>query len=241
LLATSDKNGNLIIWKISNSSQFKILTEIENLSESNITYMLWSHDGNFLFASNSYGSVYILEFNEYFKTPVKSFPSNENINNLIISDLNRAVSPVKNSSNLKISQDINTKRRIAPEMVNTNTNLQTNVIQKAIGQESNPHQLVQECLRCLKQKLDMIENKIVKFKLESFENKDIFFLYENKVYDNYCTIELRMKNNSILYANKLDNKLIRIFTCNNNFYAFYDTNNSLNVFTLLNTMVKIKI
>ena len=70
ILATSDKNGNLIIWKISDK-RFRILAEISYFSESTITYLLWVPAGDILFVSNSNGSLYALEFTEYSdKSPI---------------------------------------------------------------------------------------------------------------------------------------------------------------------------
>jgi WD40 repeat protein len=66
MLATSDNKGNLIIWKI-NDNIFKLLTEISNFSESTITDLVWSPYGDYLFVTNSNGSLYILEFNEFTK------------------------------------------------------------------------------------------------------------------------------------------------------------------------------
>jgi WD40 repeat protein len=66
LLATSDNKGNLIIWKIQDNS-FKLLTEISNFSESTITDLVWSPYGDYLFVTNSNGSLYIIEFNEFTK------------------------------------------------------------------------------------------------------------------------------------------------------------------------------
>jgi WD40 repeat protein len=66
MLITSDYKGNVMIWKVQNDS-FKLITEISNFSESNITDIVWSPNGEFVFVSNSNGSVYIIEFNEFFK------------------------------------------------------------------------------------------------------------------------------------------------------------------------------
>jgi WD40 repeat protein len=66
MLVTADLKGNVIIWKIQNDS-FKLITEISNFSEANITDVVWSPNGELLFISNSNGSVYIIEFNEYSK------------------------------------------------------------------------------------------------------------------------------------------------------------------------------
>lgn len=238
LLATSDKNGNLIVWKIMNS-QFKILTEIENLSESNITYLLWSNNGTYLFVSNSYGSVYILEFNEFFKSMVITAPSKENVN--------KSYSLVNNiDPNLMTTdQPITRKKRIVPELLggsNASYVPDSHYQEKRMTNEIslNPNQQIQDCLRCQKQKFNSLETKSVSLKLDTFENKNVYLQWENKVYDNFSTVQLRMKHNHILFSNKFENKLIRLFTYNNQYFAFYDTNNLLNVFTLFNTMVRIR-
>ena len=67
MLVTSDYRGNIIIWKIQNDT-FKLITEISNFSEANITDIVWSPTGELLFVSNSNGSVYIIEFNEFSKS-----------------------------------------------------------------------------------------------------------------------------------------------------------------------------
>jgi WD40 repeat protein len=67
MLVTSDCRGNIIIWKIQNDT-FKLITEISNFSEANITDIVWSPTGELLFVSNSNGSVYIIEFNEFSKS-----------------------------------------------------------------------------------------------------------------------------------------------------------------------------
>jgi hypothetical protein len=67
MLATSDNKGNVIIWKIMSDNAFKLLTEISNFSETTITDLVWSHFGDFLFVTNSNGSIFIIEFNEYSK------------------------------------------------------------------------------------------------------------------------------------------------------------------------------
>ena len=64
LCATSDQNGNLIIWKITNSN-FNVLIDIEGFSEKNITDMLWSKDGEYLITVNSIGSVCSIKFTEF--------------------------------------------------------------------------------------------------------------------------------------------------------------------------------
>jgi hypothetical protein len=67
-----------MIWKLLSDNCFKMLIEISNFSESTITDLVWSPFGDFLFVSNSNGSVYIIEFNDFEK------PNGEIESNLII-------------------------------------------------------------------------------------------------------------------------------------------------------------
>ena len=64
LCATADRNGNLIIWKILQGN-FSVFVEINNLSESNITDILWTSGGGTIFISNSTGGVCTIMFNEF--------------------------------------------------------------------------------------------------------------------------------------------------------------------------------
>ncbi len=112
---------------------------------------------------------------------------------------------------------------------NLNQNLNSNF-------NSNPNQSLQDCLRCQKMKLDTLESKIVNIKLDCHGDLKAYISWENKVYDNYCSVQLRLKD-KILFYNKYENKLIRLFTSNNYLFAYYDTHNNLNIFTILNTMV----
>jgi len=52
-----------------------MLAEINNISESNINNLCWSPYGDFLYISNSNGSIYILELNEF----INIQPSNYHI------------------------------------------------------------------------------------------------------------------------------------------------------------------
>jgi len=74
-----------------------MLAEINNISESNITNLCWSPYGDFLYISNSNGSIYIVELNEFMniqpsnyhmeisklmsKSIPQNIPSNGNIGN----------------------------------------------------------------------------------------------------------------------------------------------------------------
>jgi WD40 repeat protein len=252
MLATSDKNGNLIIWKIENNNQFRILADVSNFSESNITNLQWSPTGDFLFAVNSNGSVYILEFNEFFIS----------INNNNVNTRTPMINQIENKYDISSCS----KKRLAPTMIpatnnsnnnnfmqggleytNTNTNINNSNSNITLPQHllpSNstaPLQTIQDCLRCQKQKLDQLETKVVYLKLDALNlnssTGNYHIIWENKIYDNYCTVQLAFNNDQILFANKFYNKLIRLFSFNNFFYAVYDAMNSLMVFTLFNTLV----
>ncbi len=231
-----------------------MLTEISNFSEATITYLLWSYDGNYLFASNSNGSIYILEFNEFIKSSIYVPRATESVylNPNPFSSIN---------DNLQMD-GVSSKKRIAPQMINSVghvvsannynvvPNLQFNNCSSSLPMTSknlqnfnfvpvqnlNPTQNIQDCLRCQKQKIDELETKIVNIKLDSLEDFRVYMSWENKVYDNNCNIQLRI-NEKVLYHNKFENKLIRLFGCNNFIYTFYDANNHLSVYTVFNTMV----
>ncbi len=209
-----------------------------------MTSLCWSQDGNFLFATNSNGSVYILEFNEF----------------KAVSRLSGQTSSTsKEASEKIINYNTNTnKKRITPQIINNLSNIQSNLAKNNIHKRENANspvqqnynntsqinlssnsQIVQDCLRCQKLKYDSLETKTVQIKIDSL-NQSAAIIYENKVYDNYSTITLKLSD-KIFYHNKFENKLIRIFSANNSFYVIYDANNLLSVFTIFNTMVKINL
>lgn len=266
-MATSDQNGNLILWRI--NTGFKILCEISNFSESNVTNLLWSPNGQFLFACNSNGSVYAVEFNDFFRNPIPGNKNElhlQNVTNLQnlhhLQNLNNINNHSLNSEFFSKQREsiVSGKRKIEPTMINNNSGLSRQLSQQSqINQNlpvSNispnghincvlpgagimPTSYLNECQRCQKQKLDQLENKIICLKLDSFENLNVYMLWENKIYENHSTVQLHYKNNLVLFSNKFENKLIRILACNNFFYAFYDSNSIISVYSLFNNMVKI--
>lgn len=258
ILATADKEGNLVIWKI-HDKKFKMFTNISNFSESTITYLQWTPQGDVLFASNSNGSLLALEFNEYSsKTQMISSINTAEINNSFGIPLN----PIINNENSILPQRIelvNTKngqmKRITPTLINNDSNLvnnqeinriptnitnNTNLSNDINIDATNTNKLLQDYyIRCIKPKFDSLETKISKIRINSvdLEKKNVCIIWENKVYDNYSYVQLSIENTKCLYVNKLENKLIRLFSCNNFCYAVYDTNYLLSVFTLFNTIV----
>jgi len=223
----------LIIWRIV-ESKFKILTEISNFSESNITYLKWSNNGNYLFTTNSNGSVYIVEFNEFNKLSKPNIPPlNPRKENLVYSEgiLKKRITPkIINKEEISFQNNKNNK---IPFGV-SEPSLRVNINESPV----NNNQLI-DCLRCQKIKYDTLESKIVSLKIDSFNNQNVSIIWHNKVYDNNCVIQLRINEKQSLYCSKYENKLIRLFCANNFFYAIYDTNNLLSIFTIFNTIVNL--
>jgi hypothetical protein len=207
----------LILWKII-GKVFKVITEISNISEATITSLCWSPEGDLLFISNTNGSVYILEINEFV------LRSNRN-------NLQEQGSKVNGEMIVEQKQ-----RRVIPMQLDNNpVSLMKNQPQNNNNMNIvNINEPIQECIKCKNFGLDQLEYKQIIIKLEPLENVSISF--ENKINDNLCQIKLLLQN-SILYSNTIGNKMIRNFSCNNFFYAFYDTLNVLHCYTIFNTMI----
>jgi hypothetical protein len=143
---------------------------------------------------------------------------------------------LNNKNVINQENNLNNLRQLNHNQYQCDVNLQ--YVQN-VETQLNPNKFIQDCIRCQKQKIDSIQTKISKVKLNStdLEKKNVYFLWENKVYDNYSHVQLMADNYKILYVNKLENKLIRLFACNNFCYVVYDTMNQMSVFTLFNTMV----
>jgi hypothetical protein len=127
--------------------------------------------------------------------------------------------------NVNVS-NIESKRRIAPIILE-------NPIPKIISSLPENDITMSEPVIIKKE----IEKKLICSKLEQF-NDNVYFLWENKFYENSCHITLQMEDKYI-YSNRFEGKMIRLFVCNNYFYAYYDTLNLINVYTLLNNIVHI--
>ena len=75
------------------------------------------------------------------------------------------------------------------------------------------------------------------FNFENIKSRDGYHLilsYENNIPFNMCSIILKLSNNYIIYIKRI-NSLIKVFTCSNTFYAFYDSRGTVNIFSLLGT------
>ena len=207
LCATSDKMGNLIIWKIENNN-FSVLVEIANYSESSINDMIWSKNGEYLITANSLGLVSAIQLTEF----VIKDQNNSILNNMSMFDQN-------NSSNYKEEN----------KQIEFNNNILNN-----------------SCLKCQKQLYRTLDSTMNEIPIEGLFTRDkakVVISWENNPYENSSIIKLKLISNSeskIFFARKLINKMIKLFTVNNVFFAFYDTTFTLNVFSLLNTMMLAK-
>ena len=207
LCATSDKMGNLIIWKIENNN-FSVLVEIANYSESSINDMIWSKNGEYLITANSLGLVSAIQLTEF----VIKDQNNSILNNMSMFEQN-------NSSNYKEEN----------KQLEFNNNILNN-----------------SCLKCQKQLYRTLDSTMNEIPIEGLFTRDkakVVISWENNPYENSSIIKLKLISNSeskIFFARKLINKMIKLFTVNNVFFAFYDTTFTLNVFSLLNTMMLAK-
>ena len=251
LCATADRNGNLIIWKVLQGN-FSVFVEINNLSESNITDILWTNGGGTIFISNSSGGVCTIMFNEF---DIKI--NNQNKNHFSFGndiDQNIVNNNLNNSNGVNNNVN-NGKRRIAPTLIakpkslvddKNNNNMNVNEMinlnyennLKNINNNNGNDNFGQFCLRCKKQLYHVIENETNEIKINGLITKDdksIILRWENNAIENYSLIKCLYSNNNIIYVHKIVNRLIKLFTNNSLFFAFFDTNFTLNVYSILNT------
>ena len=216
LCATSDKNGSLIIWRVENSN-FSVIVEIDNYSESNITDMIWSRNGEYLITANSLGFVSAVQLNEF---TLKEMANTSTFNNMSIFEQNCSMT----SNNITGKEDTKQANYHNSSYVNRTSS----------------------CPKCQKQLYRTLDNSMNEIPIEGLLTKDkakVVISWENNPYENTSVIKMKLVSDAetkILFARKLVNKMIKLFTLNNVFYAFYDTTFTLNVFSLLNTMMLAK-
>ena len=224
LCATSDKNGNLIIWKV-DKDEFSVLVEISNYSESNVTNMEWSKNGEYLITVNSSGSVCAIEFNEF---------------SIKVSNRSALLTPA-------IGGEVKKKKKIVPTLIQPRSMFDSAPVQQNenLGSSINGNNSInyfnsnQPCLKCQKQLYQSIENQVTDVVIENVLTKDkskVHLTWENHPFDN-CSIVSMKIDSKVLYSNKYLNRMIKLFTSNNVYFAFYDTNFTLNVYSILNTML----
>jgi hypothetical protein len=144
------------------------------------------------------------------------------------------------------------KRRIQPTLLTNNNscfpNIAVNNPQNNNNLNANPFPItlqitpemfnLPERTKSKVKKEPVLETKLICLKLEQFKETSVYLLWENKKHENQCHIALQL-NDGTLYANRFENRQIQLFTYNNLFYAFYDTQNHLNIYTLFNNLVLI--
>ena len=218
LCATSDRNGNLIIWKVDNE-RFSVLVEVNNYSESNITSMMWSYNGEYLITVNSSGSVCTIELSEF---------NIKKVNNIY--NVNGCVQPIQNTNQIQIHQPKQTPvPTYPPNIFETRTYI------------DNPNSQQQPSKS--QQTLDNLSQEIVIPNLHTRDKGKVSLCYENNPSENCCVIKLKYtisptsSKTRILYQSKHMNKMIKLFVVNNHFYSFYDTNCVLNTYSMLNSLL----
>ena len=262
ILATGDKTGNLILWRIFNNT-FKILAEINNLSESNITNITWSPFGDFIYICNSNGSIYTIELSDSFKIEPSNFHmeiskhinpnNNHTINNYNIDiDNNNNNKSLISATSFNLKNDINNyndnskRKNIVPikmnniqneniPIENNNTNEGHNYNYNHNNNNTHNHNN-EACNLCKIMHFEDIQTKKVTIKLDLAFDLTASFIWENKV-NSYFAYTKLIINNKILFYNHLEAKFIKDFVCNNFVYVYYDTNNLLHISSLLNTKV----
>ena len=225
LCATSDKNGNLIIWKV-DKDEFSVLVEISNYSESNVTNMEWSKNGEYLITVNSSGSVCAIEFNEF---------------SIKVSNRSNLLTPT-------LGGEVKKKKKIVPTLIQPRSMFDSVPLQQNDNSILNENNSInyfnsnQPCLKCQKQLYQSIENQVTDVIVDNLITKDkskVHLTWENHPFDNCSIVSMKIVGNEtkVLYSNKYLNRMIKLFTSNNVYFAFYDTNFTLNVYSILNTML----
>ena len=83
--------------------------------------------------------------------------------------------------------------------------------------------------------LPSIHRKIYKFEnIKTKEGYHLILSYENNIPYNIAIISLKLSNNYIVYMKQI-NSFIKIFTYNTTCFAFYDSNSTINIYSLLGT------
>ena len=226
LCATSDKNGNLIIWKV-DKERFSVLVEVNNYSESNITSMVWSYNGEYLITVNSSGSVCTIALSEF---NIKTVNTNNNSNNLY-----------NTNSYLQTNQNINQVRQPKPTLIPSAVTCPPPSVFETRTYNDNLN--AQQQQQKNQQTLDNLSQDIVIPNLHTRDKGKVSLCYENNINENNCMIKLKytisptLNKTRFLYQSKHTNKMIKLFVVNNYFYSFYDTNCVLHTYSLLNSLL----
>ena len=142
------------------------------------------------------------------------------------------------SYNSNLIKSTNRNNNISPQIYNRDINqiLNMNLLRNNLYQSIDSTQMhffnsISEQLN----RLPTVNKKIFKFeKIKTLEGYYLILAYENNIPYNSSIISLRLSNNYIIYM-KQTNGFIKLFTHSNICYAFYDSKNTLNIYSILGT------
>ena len=264
LLVTCDRASNIKIWKfVPEIKRCSILFTNDDFSDSIIRDIIFSNDGKYLFVVSSFGSITVIVFDELQIVNKKENVNNTNNINVrpkkkIVPELIKGIKPIifqdqnqESSHNVEgvyidnESVGSNNYNNIITSRANRN-----NIYNRDYGQILNMGYRSQ-----LFQNIDQIQldyfniiNKQIKsipspgkktYNFENIKTKEGYYLilsYENDILNNISDITFKLSNNYVLYKKKI-NSTIKLFTYNNSHFAYYDSNNTINIYSLLGTPV----
>ena len=142
------------------------------------------------------------------------------------------------SYNSNLIKSSNRNNNISPQVINRDINqilnmslLKNNLYQTIDSTQMHFFNSISEQLN----RLPTVNKKIFKFeKIKTLEGYYLILAYENNIPYNSSIISLRLSNNYIIYM-KQTNGFIKLFTHSNICYAFYDSKNTLNIYSILGT------
>ena len=142
------------------------------------------------------------------------------------------------SYNSNLIKSSNRNNNISPQIINRDINqilnmslLKNNLYQTIDSTQMHFFNSISEQLN----RLPTVNKKIFKFeKIKTLEGYYLILAYENNIPYNSSIISLRLSNNYIIYM-KQTNGFIKLFTHSNICYAFYDSKNTLNIYSILGT------
>jgi hypothetical protein len=156
-------------------------------------------------------------------------------------DINQNIDSIyldNESYNSNLIKSSNRNNNISPQVINRDINqilnmslLKNNLYQTIDSTQMHFFNSISEQLN----RLPTVNKKIFKFeKIKTLEGYYLILAYENNIPYNSSIISLRLSNNYIIYM-KQTNGFIKLFTHSNICYAFYDSKNTLNIYSILGT------
>lgn len=260
LLATCDRASNIKIWKIDEKNKkASIFFSNDDFSDSTIRDMIFSYDGKYLFIVSSFGSISIIFFDLLNATPIKNNNNNKVKKKIVPEIISNFKSIIKNDGNIsnhssKYVDEICVEDENSDKKFNFNENNNNNyraardynsymglnpmtpiVYREQLYQTLN-HQM--DYFNNIKSQINDLPSNQKKIynieKLQTNEGYHIMLSYENKVSLNMAKIKVSFSNDSILYIKQIDST-IKLFTFNPKNIAYYDSRQTINIFTILGT------